>query len=205
MVLWAGHLDQRARPAPQRHRRGLVDFGGSEYGYNMAVDSQGRIALAGYAWSGGNRVMAAARLTSAGALDTTFDGDGKQTVSFGGTADVANVLAIAPDDKVVLGGYTSTGSQATFAVARLTTSGALDTTFDSDGRQTASFGGADVALAIAVQPDGKVILAGYNRTSPTTSDFEVARFTAGGALDTTFSGDGIQTVEVSGQIRMANA
>src|SRR5439155_616944 len=101
-----------------------------DLGRAAAVDSLGRVVVAGYTTNGSNNDFAVARLTAAGALDTTFDGDGKQTVAFGASDDVATGVAVDSLDRVVVAGYTSNGPNNDFAVARLTAAGALDATFD---------------------------------------------------------------------------
>ena len=79
-----------------------------------------------------------------------------------------------------------------FALARYNADGSLDTTFDADGKVTTDFVGGerdDAAMAVAVQADGKIVVAGYT-TAPATLDFALARYNADGSLDTTFDGDG---------------
>src|SRR5689334_5639911 len=122
-------------------------------------------------------------VASAGDLDTTFDGNGKKVISFGGTDDARAVLVQGNGRIVVAGG----GAPANdFCVARLRPNGLLDKTFRSTGKRTVSFGGdQEGAYAAALQPDGKILLAG-------DSEFRVAvaRLNANGSLDTSFSGDG---------------
>ena len=71
--------------------------------------------------------------------------------------------------------------------------GDLDVTFSGDGKLTTDFGGSDLASAVAVQVDGKLVVAG-------TSDgnFALARYGVDGALDPSFSGDGLVTTDVGG-------
>ena len=71
--------------------------------------------------------------------------------------------------------------------------GDLDVSFSGDGKQTTDFGGADLASAVAVQADGKLVVAG-------TSDgnFALARYGVDGALDPSFSGDGLVTTDIGG-------
>jgi len=157
----------------------------------VAVQADGKIVVAGY--TGGND-FGVARLLGNGNLDTSFDGDGKVTIDFGGY-DGANAVAIQSDDKIVVAGYTS-GPSDDFAVARLLTNGALDTTFDGDGKATVDFGGYDGASAVAVQSDGKIVAAGY--TAGPADDGAVARLLTTGTLDPTFSSDGKATVDFGG-------
>jgi uncharacterized delta-60 repeat protein len=121
---------------------------------------------------------------ASGDLDTSFDGNGKKAISFGGT-DVAHVVLARPDGRIVVagGGGAATSS---FCVARLRANGRLDTTFGSGGKRRIGFGGEqESAFGGALQPDGKIVLVG-------DSDFRVAvaRLNPNGSLDTTFSGDG---------------
>src|SRR6266508_2960252 len=93
---------------------------------------------------------------AAGALDTSFDGDGKVTTDFGGL-DEALGVAIQPDGKIVAAG-TNGGD---FALARYNRDGSLDTSFDGDGKVTTDFGAPfDLALGVAIQPDGRIVAAG---------------------------------------------
>lgn len=93
-------------------------------------------------------------------------------------------MLVQPNGRIVVaGGGAAAGS---FCVARLRTNGALDTTFGSGGKRVIDFGGDDEAVyGAALQPDGKIVLAG-------ASDLRVAvaRLNPNGSLDTTFSGDG---------------
>lgn len=120
---------------------------------------------------------------AAGDLDTSFDGNGKKAINFGGT-DHAFAVLVQPDGRiVVVGGGAAAGS---FCVARLRSNGALDTSFDGNGKKTVDFGGEnEAAFGAALQPDGKIVLVG-----DADLDAAVARLNSNGSLDTTFSGDG---------------
>ena len=74
--------------------------------------------------------------------------------------------------------------------------GDLDPTFSSDGKQTTDFGGNELATAMALQGDGKIVVVGY--TGGADSDFALARFSPNGKLDTSFSGDGKQVTDLGG-------
>jgi uncharacterized delta-60 repeat protein len=167
----------------------------------LAIQPDGKIVLARYLNStSGDPDFVVYRLTPTGAMDTTFSGDGKMSFGFGaGREDFAQDVLVS-GGKIVVAGYscTSTHSNCNFAVARLTSGGALDTSFSGDGRQMTDFGGDDNAVSVAVQPDGKVILAGTKYVLP-SNYFALARYTVSGALDTTFSSDGKQTVDFGGE------
>lgn len=159
---------------------------GADKAYGVAIQSDGKIVVAGSTHNGSNDDFAIVRYDVNGSLDTGFSGDGIQTTSLSASDDDATALAIQADGKILAVGTSNTS----FAVARYDSTGLLDSTFDADGRYTGKFGSSNsVANAIALQSDGKIIVAGYGY-SGTTWDFGVARLTAAGVLDGTFSGDG---------------
>lgn len=164
--------------------------------YSVAVDSLNRIVVAGSAALDlypdvGTTDFAVARLTSTGALDTSFDLDGTKIIAFGADNDSAYGVAVDSLDRVVVAGFAANGYDSDFAVARLTVAGDLDTSFDADGKQTIDFGFTEKAYAVAIDSLDRVVVAG---TDNFESDFEVARLTSAGALDTTFDADGKQTI-----------
>ena len=153
--------------------------------------------------------FAVIRLEPDGALDTTFNdvalptasnGDGRLVID-GLAFEMASGVAIQPDGKIVVVGGVIGGGTAV-AVVRLNGDGTLDTTFSEDGKQLVSFGGTDFATAVAIQPDGKVIVAGISNALG-SNDFAVARLTASGVLDTTFDGDGRQFISFGADDRAA--
>jgi uncharacterized delta-60 repeat protein len=166
----------------------------SSYVYNTLIQSDGKIILTGTSSdSGGNNYFTLARYTTAGALDTTFDTDGIVTTTIGPNNNI-NTSVIQADGKIIAAGYGYVGGgNAYFAMARYTTAGALDTTFDTDGIVTTTIGtDGDYARDIALQPDGKIILAGQSNTG-SLSAFALARYTITGTLDTTFGTAGVVT------------
>jgi uncharacterized delta-60 repeat protein len=125
-------------------------------------------------------------MAAPGELDTDFDGNGKRVVGFGGV-DAARAVLVQPDGRILLAG--GGGPAPRFAVARLRRGGRPDDAFSGDGRRTLGFGGEqEGAFAAALQPDGRIVLAG-------DSDLRVAvaRLRPDGGLDPTFSSDGKKT------------
>jgi uncharacterized delta-60 repeat protein len=156
----------------------------------MALQSDGKIVIAGNE----GIAISVVRLTSAGAIDTTFDSDGKNTVSFATVLE--NVaLAIQSDGKIVVAGDIFT-SPKTLVLARFNADGSLDTTFDSDGKVTTAVGTIDAtAGSLAIQSDGKILLGAYVNSAGTAYDLTVLRYNSDGSLDTTFDGDGRATYD----------
>src|SRR5439155_10672104 len=87
---------------------------------------------------------------------------------------------------------------ADFALARYNADGSVDLTFGSGGRVVTDFGGDDAAFALAVQPDGKIVVAGVS-TGGGSMDFALARYDSDGALDATFGSGGRVVTDLGGQ------
>jgi uncharacterized delta-60 repeat protein len=144
--------------------------------------------LTGLATAG---VLAASLPAARGDLDPTFGSGGKVTTDFGGN-ETAWGLAVQPDARAVVAGTRfDPGPADDFVLARYTTKGALDSTFDGDGTVTTDFGGrSDGADDVAIQADGKIVAAGSGFPAQVRPlDFALARYNRDGTLDTTF-GDG---------------
>ncbi len=154
----------------------------------MALQADGKIVVVG---SGADGDFALARYNPNGSLDTSFSGDGRQTTDFGGF-DQATGVALQGDGKIVAVG--GGGADDDVALARYNPNGSLDPSFSGDGRQMTDFGGFDDANGVALQADGKIVAVGR---AP-EGDFALARYTANGSLDPTFSGDGKQTTDFGG-------
>ncbi len=174
-----------------------VDFGGNDFVRGAALTPDGRIVLAGDTDAGNGHDFAAARLNADGSLDPTFGTGGKTNVDFGGD-DGADAVAVQADGKVVLAGDTTNGAGGgDVAVARLGADGSLDTTFGTGGKKTVDFGGQDIGRAVALQGDGKILVAG-GVLSSTSDGFAVARLSAAGALDATFGTGGKTRIPFAG-------
>jgi uncharacterized delta-60 repeat protein len=154
--------------------------------------------------------LAPTALAAPADLDPGFGSGGLVFQDFGGIESVPDVV-VRPDGKILVAG--SAGATLTtldFAVARFNRDGSLDTSFSPDapaGLATVDFGGSEGANGIALQRDGKIVVAGTSGSSA-TADFSVARLTEGGALDTSFNnvlipnqlnGDGRYTTDIQGQ------
>jgi len=170
----------------------ITDFDGGDNGSlgGLAIQSDGKIVLAGYVWNGMNNDFAVYRYNTNGTLDSSLTGDGMLRFGFGlGREDRATDLDIQrTDGKIVVAGYSSGGANGyDFAIARLNPGGGFDTTFSGDGRQITNFGGEDFAYGFAGQPDGKMVVIGQKiNFAYTMSTFAIARYNPNGSLDDTF-------------------
>ncbi len=203
--------------------RVVTDFGGDDTAFALAVQPDGKIVVAGVSNGAGTMDFALARYESDGTLDATFGSGGRVVTDLGGNGgnDEAFALVVQPDGRLVAAGAsTAAGSlDFDFALARYNTDGTLDATFGNSGQVVTDFGpvfvgsdpsncalpladfhGVDVAFALALQPDGKLVAAGVS-----TSDFALARYNADGSLDTTFGTCGRVITDFAGDDAAASA
>ena len=167
----------------------------------VAVQADGRIIIAGESGDFPNTVFALARYNSDGSLDTSFDGDGKVTTVVGtGGSDTIAAIAIQTDGKIVAVGGSYNGSNSDFAIVRYNVNGSLDTSFDGDGKLIIPIGtNTDQASSLVIQPDGKIVIAGGSRATP-SNNFALVRVNSNGSFDTSFDGDGIVTTPMGAGI-----
>ena len=161
---------------------------GSDVGNGVAIQSDGKIVVAGYSDNGSDLDFAVIRYNSNGSLDTGFGSNGKVTTDIANDDDYGNSVAIQADGKIVVAGYGRISSNNDIVVVRYNTDGTLDVSFDSDGVVTTPIGNSsDYGFAVAIQPDGKIVVAG------SSAAFVVVRYNADGSLDSNFDFDGIVT------------
>jgi uncharacterized delta-60 repeat protein len=122
--------------------------------------------------------FALARYLSNGSADTTFGGTGRIVTNFSGSTDKdwATDVVIQTDGKIVVSGVEldSAGTNGEFAIARYTSTGALDTTFSTNGKESINFGVDARTTFLALQADGKYLLAGFVFDG-TQRDYALAR------------------------------
>ena len=163
----------------------------------LVLQSNGKLVAGGNASNGSNDDFALARYNADGSLDTSFGTGGKVTTAVGSSGDFGRALAIQPDGKIVIAGYTQ-NSYDDIAVARYNTDGSLDTSFGSGGKVTTAVGlYYDEAYAMTIQGDGKLVVAGVSYIG-STYDFVLVRYNTDGSLDTGFGSGGKVTTDVGG-------
>jgi uncharacterized delta-60 repeat protein len=143
-----------------------------------------------------------ARYSRDGVLDTNFGTEGEATVIFSGQdTDEVRALAVQPDGKIVVAGFSRAGisDDDDFAVARLNPDGTLDTSFGTGGKViTDFFGFFDRAHFVLIQPDGRIIVGGEAYTSLSgNSEIAVVRYLSDGSLDPGFGTGGKALADLS--------
>ncbi|MCP4333919.1 MAG: hypothetical protein GY785_14775, partial [Gammaproteobacteria bacterium] len=152
----------------------------------------GKIVLIG--WTDND--IALVRYNSDGTLDTGYGTGGKVISDLSGNDDKAFTAALQADGKIVVAGYSNNGADNDFMLARYDTDGSLDTSFGGgDGFTTTAIGsGGDIAWSLALQADGKIVLAGQS-SNGSNDDFAYARYNSDGTLDTTFDSVPLNTLD----------
>lgn len=172
-------------------------------GRSIALQTDGKIVVAGYSQISNTFDFTVVRCNSDGSLDTSFDGDGKVTTSILSSDDLGYSVAIQTDGRIVVAGDTFGPTSTTdVALVRYNSNGSLDTGFGTDGKTTQGYGQDTVAIpptdehdhayGLVIEPSGALVVAGSTSNGSST-DFLAMRFTNTGVLDTTFSGDGVAT------------
>jgi uncharacterized delta-60 repeat protein len=164
---------------------------------SVALQGDGKLVIVGD--------MTLSRYNPDGKADTTFGSGGKITaVANGGPEDAPEAVAIQSDGKIVVAGHTSKPPSpfADFVVLRFNPDGSADSTFGSGGIVITDFAGLeDRAEGLAIQPDGKILAAGFATKGTVTfgdSDFAVIRYLRDGSLDASFGNGGKVTTDLSG-------
>ena len=164
---------------------------------SVALQGDGKLVIVGD--------IILSRYNPDGTTDTTFGTGGRVTiVANGGPEDAMEEVAIQGDGKIVMAGHTSKPPSPfdDFVVARFNPDGSADSTFGSGGLVITDFAGlTDRAEGLAIQPDGKILAAGFATKGTVTfgdSDFAVIRYLSDGTLDASFGNGGKVTTDISG-------
>ena len=112
----------------------------------------------------------------------------------------ASGCTVQSDGNILAAGTATIDNTSQFVVARYTSAGILDTTFNNNGIATTAIGDTANGLDIGLQSNGYSVVAGYSRTSGTTQ-VALARYNTSGSLDTSFGTDGIVTTSVGTGIK----
>lgn len=171
----------------------------SDHATSVKIQDGKIVVTLDYAESGTSK-FALARFKSDGNLDTSFDGDGKVITTFDTGNATATCLALI-GDKILAGGYVRNNAapgSAYFALARYSSDGTLDATFENHGKLETFINYDPVnteASSMAVQSDGKILLGGWTFID-SKCNYAVLRYNADGTLDSSFGTDGKKLVDI---------
>lgn len=159
-------------------------------GADVALQSDGNTVVAGYTtgYDSLNRILVA-RYTTGGILDTTFNSVGYVTTTIGTNSSAARVAIQPSDGKAVIVGSTSSSGERKLVLARYTTAGVLDTTFNSTGTVSVLVQQGSFGTDCAIQADGKIVVVGFSILNAQVNMI-VGRYNTDGSLDTGFGSSG---------------
>lgn len=179
----------------------------SDFPNALTLQADGKIAVAGSTGASfSSEDFFVVRYLTDGSPDSSFAGDGITTMDMGSSYDVAYAIAVKSDGQIVVAGEVTIGNASRLAVACLNSDGSPNAGFSYDGKEILYWGAGSMARGVAIQPDGKIVLAGSVVVSSASfSEFLVVRMNADGTLDNNFSADGIQTMQFGPMVEIAEA
>ncbi|MCB9170230.1 MAG: T9SS type A sorting domain-containing protein [Flavobacteriales bacterium] len=181
-------------PDPTFGTNGWVvqDAGRSDILRAVALQADGKIVAAGWSYDASSTDLLVARFDQDGALDATFGNGGILIRPTGMAFSGAEAVAIQPDEKILVAGYSNNGMTNGFTVWRLDPDGSDDPTFGTNGQYFAQVNsGGSFINAMALQPDGKILVTGPSFF--TVSWVAVQRLNPDGTPDVFFNGTGTYT------------
>lgn len=166
----------------------------------LLIQPEGKIVATGWsdALDPGNsfNTFAVLRCLPDGALDTSFGAGGVTITSFGAAFNLAYTIALQADGKILVGGSSNNGSYNNIALARYLEDGTLDSDFNGSGIFIASLASRSEASAIALQPDGKIVVGGTYGLYP-AEDCALIRISPDGTPDEGFAADGLLKTDIA--------
>lgn len=167
-----------------------IDFGFTDGARGVAIQQDGKILVGGFAYVSSKFRFAIMRFLSNGTLDTAYGTSGKTTTSFSSGAQALSMI-LSTSGKAILGGNAFNASKNSFALARYTASGSLDSTFGNSGKVSTTFSGSsfDTIQALVEDYSQNIIAAGYS-TIAATNKLALAKYSSEGNLDTAFGSAG---------------
>jgi uncharacterized delta-60 repeat protein len=159
--------------------------GGDNVSTRALVLSDGKILVVGHARYG-YRKFALTRYNADGSLDTTYGSQGTRLQAINNSDAEAWGAALQSDGKIVVAGHVTLSGTDRMAVVRFAADGSVDTPF---GVRVVGAGPSHArAKAVAIQPDGKVVVGGYSMGPTGKTVMTLARLNADGSVDSTFAG-----------------
>lgn len=182
------------------HTAVFLGYGGAANA--MTLQSDGKIVIAGRVATGPGDDefdFLVLRFDADGALDPSFGASGSVITLMGSEFDEATDVAVEANGKILVAGSSEIGADKTMALARYNGDGSLDTSFDSDGRVFLTIPNYVGTAALAIQANGRIVVAGSQLNPPPQgSDFVVARFQSNGGVDASYGNGGTTVLDIDG-------
>ncbi len=176
--------------------------------YAVKLQADNKIVVAGQTYDYLQHRFLAIRYNADGTVDDSFGNGGATTITIGTSDDEAFALAIQNDGRIILAGesYLSGGFSYRVALARLTAKGQTDKNFGTNGIVTTNIAaGGDVANALALQDDGKIVIGGFTSAAVSAQKNVLCiRYHVNGSVDSSFGNNGNVIVDVAGHDDAAN-
>lgn len=169
----------------------------------VVLDAKDRLVVAGFIGPPGQRDMLILRLDAAGALDPSFGTGGRVVLGTAGADERARAIAVRSDGRLVIAGHSNKNGNDDFELRQLLENGQPDESFGQGGVSTPPItAGHDRVAGMALLPNGRIVVVGNSGRLDTDNDAFgspiMARYTRAGALDPSFSADGIDAVPFGG-------
>lgn len=131
-------------------------------GSSVAVQRDGKIVAGGSISQNGGEDFILSRYLSDGSPDETFGQGGRVTTDFGGGSDRVIGIIVQPDDSILASGTAGPQENPAFALSKYGPNGDLDNRFGSGGKVVTDLSPEfDIVKGIAIQRDGRILLAGF--------------------------------------------
>lgn len=164
---------------------------------SLIIQPDQSLVIGGFAQASGPAKFLVARYTPTGSLDNSFGSNGITTTAIDqSNLSIAYSIALQSDGKIVAAGTGQFDGYSAFVLARYTTNGLLDTSFNVTGIVQTLVDNYSFAQNVLVQDDGKIVPTGIS-TGNTNGAFATIRYNTDGSLDTTFGTDGIATTQLN--------
>ena len=170
-----------------------IDLSGKDdFANAVAVQSNGKILVAGSTTGISGSDFALVRINTDGNLDMSFNNNtGKTSTDFGSSDDMGSSVVIQSDGKIIVAGSSSNGINYDFAMVRYNSDGTIDKNFGSQGKvKTDIQNSEDFESSEIIQPDGKIILVGYSSIMGGSYNLSMARYNSNGIIDNSFGTNG---------------
>ena len=169
----------------------IMGLTGDDFTPVVALTPSGKIVVAGTNSGEVNHDFTVWRFNTDGSLDQSFNASGSRTLGIGGE-DYVGAVMVQPDEKILVAGHTTNGSNRWVTLVRFNANGSLDTSFDGDGKSRIPFNATSIGIRDAIlQPNGKIVLVGERDWNGL-----VLQYHPYGTLDASFSSDGIYELDM---------